>query len=69
MSESVFLSAILIFGYFLISPSIFILLLHIILVVVFHKIILEKEAYLIKVQGEKYNQYKNKVNRYLTLKK
>lgn len=59
---------ILIFGYFLIFPSVIILLLLVFLVVIFHKMILEEEVYLVKIQGEKYKEYKEKVNRYITLK-
>lgn len=60
--------AVLIFGYFLVFPSIFILFLYVFLNVIFHKMILEEESYLAKIQGEKYKEYKERVNRYLTLK-
>jgi len=59
---------ILIFGYLLIFPSIILLLLLITLATIFHLMILEEEKYLKSVHGEKYEDYKRKVNRYLTLK-
>ena len=59
---------ILIFGYLLIFPSIFILFLYVFLIVIFHRMILAEEIYLAKIQGDEYRRYKMKVNRYLTLK-
>ncbi len=59
---------ILIFGYALIFPSLILFLLLIALAIIFHNMILEEEKYLQSVHGEKYVQYKTKVNRYLTLK-
>lgn len=58
----------LIFGYILIFTSPLLIVLYLILVVVFHKMILEEEKYLQSVQGDPYTDYKNKVNRYLTIK-
>ncbi len=61
-----FLSYILLFiGIFLIFPSIILLLLVIGLITIFHRMILEEEVYLEKVQGEAYIQYKKRVRRYL----
>lgn len=59
---------ILIFGYVLIFPSIILFMLLITLAIIFHNMILEEEKYLKTVHGEKYEKYKTKVNRYLTLK-
>jgi len=59
---------ILIFGYILIFPSIILLFFYLILVIVFHKMILEEENYLQSVHNNEYLKYKNKVNRYLTVK-
>lgn len=59
---------ILIFGYILIFPSIILVFLYVILVLVFHKMILEEETYLQSVHNNHYLKYKNKVNRYFTIK-
>lgn len=59
---------ILILGYVLIFPSPILFMLLIALAIIFHKMILEEEKYLLSVHGEKYMQYKAKVNRYVTLK-
>lgn len=59
---------ILILGYFFIFPSIILMILLIGLAVIFHKMILEEEKYLISVHGDKYIEYKHKVNRYITIK-
>lgn len=58
---------ILIFGYILIFPSLILLLLYLMLVIVFHKMILAEEKYLETVHSTNYIDYKDKVNRYLTL--
>jgi len=59
---------ILIFGYILIFPSLILIVLYLILVIVFHKMILEEEKYLQSVHGASYEDYRSKVNRYLTIK-
>ncbi|MDP3313260.1 isoprenylcysteine carboxylmethyltransferase family protein [Lutibacter sp.] len=59
---------ILIFGYILIFPSSILMVLYLMLVVVFHKMILEEEKYLLSVHNTAYMDYKRKVNRYLTIK-
>lgn len=59
---------ILIFGYILIFPSSILMVLYLMLVVVFHKMILEEEKYLLSVHNIAYMDYKRKVNRYLTIK-
>lgn len=58
---------ILILGYLLIFPSPILAVLFIILVIVFHKMILEEEKYLESVHGASYMEYRMKVKRYLTL--
>ncbi len=60
---------ILFFGYLLIFPSPVFLILWILLEIVFHRMILEEEAYLEKVHGKTYLEYKEKVNRYVTLRR
>lgn len=60
--------SVLICGYVLIFPSLILLTLWIALAIVFHKMILEEENYLESVHGIDYINYKNKVNRYITLK-
>lgn len=63
-----FLSYDLLFaGILLIFPSVILCLLIIGLVIVFHQMILEEEAYLEKVHGAKYSDYKHHVNRYINL--
>ena len=59
---------ILIFGYILIFTSPILIILYLILVIVFHRMILEEEKYLQSVQGVPYADYKSKVKRYLTIK-
>ena len=59
---------ILILGYILIFPSFILISLYLSLVIVFHKMILEEEKYLLSVHGESYVKYKKKVRRYLTIK-
>ena len=59
---------ILIFGYILIFPSIVLFMTYLILVVIFHKMILEEDNYLESVHSKNYLAYKSKVDRYLTLK-
>ena len=59
---------ILIFGYILIFTSPILIILYLILVIVFHKMILEEEKYLQSVHGTLYKGYCSKVNRYLTIK-
>jgi protein-S-isoprenylcysteine O-methyltransferase Ste14 len=59
---------VLIFGYILVFPSIILLALYVVLIITFHKMILEEEKYLESVHGAAYQNYKKKVNRYLTLK-
>jgi protein-S-isoprenylcysteine O-methyltransferase Ste14 len=62
-----FLSYDLLFlGLFLIYPSLVFLILTLVLIVMFHFMIMEEEAYLEKVQGENYINYKKKVSRYLS---
>jgi len=58
---------ILICGYILIFTSPILIILYLILVIVFHKMILEEEKYLHSVHGASYEEYKSKVNRYLTI--
>lgn len=58
---------ILIFGYILIFPSPILAILYILLVIVFHKMILEEELYLKTVHGSNYLEYQKKTNRYLSL--
>ena len=60
--------SVLILGYILIFPSIILIGLLIILATVFHKMILEEEKYLESIHGDKYLDYKRKVNRYITLR-
>ena len=59
---------ILIFGYILIFPSLLLILLYLTLVVVFHRMIIEEEKYLMSVHDSTYLDYKKKVDRYLTIK-
>ena len=59
---------ILILGYILIYPSLILLLLYIPLVIIFHKMILEEEQYLLAVHNQDYPSYKKKVGRYFTIK-
>ncbi|MGK7394902.1 MAG: methyltransferase family protein [Candidatus Cyclobacteriaceae bacterium M3_2C_046] len=59
---------ILIFGYILIFPSVVLVVFWITLAIVFHKMILEEERYLKSVHGTEYENYQNKVNRYITLR-
>ena len=59
---------ILILGYILIYPSLILLLLYIPLVIIFHKMILEEEQYLLVVHNQDYDSYKKKVGRYFTFK-
>ncbi len=59
---------VLIFGYILIFTSPILIILYLILVVVFHKMILEEEKYLQSVHGSGYEDYKSKVNRYFMFK-
>lgn len=59
---------ILIFGYILVFPSLVLIVLYLPLTIFFHKMILEEEKYLQSVHGKLYMDYKNKVNRYLTIK-
>ncbi len=59
---------ILIFGYILIFTSPILIILYLILVIVFHRMILEEEKYLKSVHGVLYEDYKSKVNRYLTIR-
>ncbi len=58
---------ILIFGYILIFASPVLIILYVILVMVFHRMILEEEKYLLAVHGAVYEKYKRKVGRYLTI--
>jgi protein-S-isoprenylcysteine O-methyltransferase Ste14 len=58
---------ILFLGYILIFPSIILIVLYVLLVIIFHKMILEEEEYLKSIHNAKYEAYKNKVNRYLTI--
>jgi len=57
----------LITGYVLLFPSILLIILLIALGIIFHRMILEEEQYLVKTHGESYLEYKNRVNRYITL--
>jgi protein-S-isoprenylcysteine O-methyltransferase Ste14 len=59
---------ILIFGYILLYPSLIILGLYLILVMIFHRMILEEEKYLESKHGETYLTYKQSVKRYMTIK-
>jgi len=59
---------ILILGYIFIFPSFVLITFYLTLVVIFHYMILEEEKYLLSTHGENYIDYKNKVNRYLTIK-
>ena len=59
---------ILILGYLLLFPSIILFAFYLALVITFHSMILEEEAYLLSVHGEEYSSYKKKVSRYITLK-
>jgi len=58
---------ILILGYVLVYQSVVLMILLILLAVIFHNMILEEEKYLQSIHGDKYLDYKNKVNRYITL--
>ena len=49
----------------LIRPSIVLLVLVILPVIVFHKMVLKEEAYLLKMHGKEYENYKAKTGRYL----
>lgn len=60
--------SVLILGYILIFPSIILIGLLILLATVFHKMIIEEEKYLESIHGDKYLDYKRKVNRYITLR-
>jgi len=60
--------SVLILGYILIFPSMILIGLLILLATVFHKMILEEEKYLESIHGDKYLDYKRKVNRYITLR-
>ncbi|MFZ4464307.1 MAG: methyltransferase family protein [Bacteroidales bacterium] len=59
---------ILILGYILLFPSLIILGLYMILVMIFHRMILEEEKYLESKHGETYLTYKQSVKRYMTIK-
>ncbi len=59
---------ILILGYILLFPSLIILGLYLILVMIFHRMILEEEKYLESKHGETYLTYKQSVKRYMTIK-
>lgn len=59
---------ILILGYVLIYPSLILLLLYMPLVIIFHKMILEEERYLLSVHNQDYASYREKVGRYFTFK-
>lgn len=59
---------ILILGFIFIYPSIILTVMYLLLVIIFHKMILEEEKYLESVHKTKYLDYKNKVKRYLTIK-
>jgi protein-S-isoprenylcysteine O-methyltransferase Ste14 len=56
---------ILILGYILIFPSIFLIVIYLSLAITFHMMILEEEKYLHSVHGGSYIDYKKKVRRYL----
>ncbi len=58
---------ILIFGYLLIFTSPLFIALYVMLVMVFHKMILEEEKYLEAVHGEAYAEYRKRSARYLRL--
>lgn len=60
--------SVLILGFILIFPSLILIGLLILLATVFHKMILEEEKYLESIHGDKYLDYKRKVNRYITLR-
>jgi protein-S-isoprenylcysteine O-methyltransferase Ste14 len=58
---------ILMLGFVLFFPSVFLIVPYLVILYVFHSMILEEEKYLEKMHGENYLNYKNKVNRYVTL--
>ena len=58
----------LILGYILLFPSLILLGLYLILVVTFHRMILEEEQYLESKHGNTYLSYKQSVKRYMTFK-
>jgi protein-S-isoprenylcysteine O-methyltransferase Ste14 len=57
----------LILGFILIFPSLILMSLFIVLVIIFHKMILEEEMHLEKLHGENYLEYKSRVSRYFKL--
>ena len=59
---------ILFLGYIFYFPSIVLIILYLFLIIMFHFIILEEEKFLESKHEKLYLTYKNKVNRYLTLK-
>jgi len=58
---------IMMLGFVLLFPSVFLLIPYLMIVYVFHSMILNEEKYLESVHGEHYLDYKSKVNRYITL--
>lgn len=52
-------------GLFFIRPSIVLFMLIIMTVMIFHQMVLKEEAYLLKVHGKEYEDYKVKAGRYL----
>ena len=64
-----FLSYILIFlGCFLVIPTYVFLIIYLIWILLTHLMILDEEKHLINQHGDSYKEYKNRVNRYLTVK-
>ncbi|MDF1549294.1 MAG: isoprenylcysteine carboxylmethyltransferase family protein [Bacteroidales bacterium] len=58
---------IMMFGFVLLFPSLFLIIPYLIVVFTFHSMIIEEEKYLEKTHGADYINYKKKVNRYITL--
>ncbi len=58
---------ILILGFIFIFPSLIISALYFLLVIMFHKMVLEEEKYLKSIHGQLYLNYKKNTNRYLTV--
>ena len=59
---------ILFLGYVVLFPSVILIILFVTLAIIFHKMILDEEKYLQTVHGDKYQVYKSRVNRYITIK-
>ena len=59
--------SILIFGFILIFPSVFLIIPYLVLIALMHMLVLAEEKYLEKTHGQEYLNYKNKTGRYLTI--